>query len=80
MPGQRDRLHDYIGGVVRGLHGIAHALGGSADHVHIFAGLRSTHCLADGMGEINRGSSQWIHKELGMQGFAWHEGYGGFTV
>ena len=79
-PTPRVRVHEYIGGVVRGMNGVAHAVGGTADHVHVFAGLRATHCLADVMREVKSESSGWIHKELGLHGFAWQEGYGGFTV
>ena len=76
----RTRVHEYIGGTIRGMNGIAHAVGGVSDHIHIFAGLRATHCLADVMREIKSESSAWIHRELRLPGFAWQEGYGGFTV
>lgn len=79
-PEHRDRIHEYIGGTVRGMKGIAHAVGGTADHIHVFAGLRATHCLADVMREIKSESSGWIHKQLRLAGFAWQEGYGAFTV
>jgi REP element-mobilizing transposase RayT len=62
------------------MQGFPHAVGGTGDHGHVFAGLRATHCLADVMREIKSESSNWIHKELGLHGFAWQEGYGGFTV
>ena len=76
----RDRIHEYLGGVVRGLGGFAHAVGGTADHVHVFAGLRATHCLADVMRELKSESSAWIHRELRLPSFRWQEGYGAFTV
>jgi REP element-mobilizing transposase RayT len=76
----RARIHEYLGGVLRGMNGVAHAVGGTADHTHIFAGLRATHCLSDVMREIKSDSSAWIHRELRLSGFSWQEGYGGFTV
>jgi len=79
-PTDRDRVHEYIGGTLRGMNGFAHAVGGTGDHVHVFAGLRATHCLADVMREIKSESSAWIHRELRLAGFAWQDGYGGFTV
>ena len=79
-PDLRSRVHEYLGGVIRNLHGVAHAVGGVVDHVHVFAGLRATHCLADVMRELKSDSSQWVHRELKLGGFAWQEGYGGFTV
>lgn len=76
----RDRVHEYIGGTVRGLKGVAHAVGGTEDHVHVFAGLRASHSLADVMREVKSESSRFIHQELRLPGFAWQEGYGAFTV
>ena len=79
-PGLRPRLHEYLGGIVRAEGGVAHAVGGTGDHVHVFAGLRATHCLADVMQRVKGVSSKWVHDELRIAGFAWQEGYGGFTV
>ena len=78
-PSLRRRLHEYLGGVVRHLNGVAHAVGGTGDHLHIAMGLKATHCLADVMREIKSESSRWIHEELRLAGFAWQEGYGAFT-
>ena len=75
-----DRVHAYIGGTIKSMNGIAHAVGGVADHMHVFTGLRATHCLADVMRETKSESSKWIHRELNMPSFEWQEGYGGFTV
>jgi putative transposase len=75
-----DRVHAYLGGTVRNINGIAHAVGGVSDHVHAFMGLRATHCLADVMRELKSESSKWIHCELNMPFFEWQEGYGAFTV
>ena len=77
---QRERIHRYLGGAIRGMDGVAHAVGGTSDHVHIFAGLRATHCLADVMREVKADSSLWIHREIGLAGFNWQEGYGAFTI
>jgi putative transposase len=76
----RERLHAYIGGVLRERDAIPQAVGGVADHIHILAGLKATHCLADVMRDLKRGSSQWVHDTIGERGFAWQEGYGAFTV
>ena len=76
----RCRIHEYLGGTIRGLNGVAHAVGGTTDHIHVFAGLRATHCLADVMRELKSESSGWIHRELRLPSFQWQEGYGGFTV
>ncbi len=77
---QRERVHRYLGGIIRGMGGVADTVGGTADHVHIFAGLRATHCLADVMRGVKADSSAWIHREIGLAGFHWQEGYGAFTI
>lgn len=79
-PEWRIRLHEYLGGTVRGLGGFPEGVGGVADHVHLLAGLKATHCLADFMRELKKASSTWAHEEVGVSGFAWQEGYAAFTV
>lgn len=75
-----ERLHAYIGGVVRNVAGVPEAIGGVADHVHLLVGLRATACLADVVRDVKAVSSRWVHEEIGERGFAWQEGYGAFTV
>jgi REP element-mobilizing transposase RayT len=79
-PQWRDRLHAYLGGVLREMDAIPQAVGGVADHVHLLIGLRATHCLSDVVRDIKRASSEWIHKTIGDRTFPWQEGYGAFTV
>ena len=75
----REELHTYIGGITRDLGAVARSIGGTGDHVHILAGLKATHTLADVVRQMKRGSSAWIHQH-GVNKFAWQEGYGAFTV
>lgn len=79
-PEWRDRLHAYLGGIVRNLDGVAESVGGVADHVHLLLGLRATHCLADLVRDVKSVSSRWVHEEIPLASFAWQEGYGAFTV
>ena len=76
----RARLHEYLGGTIRGLGGFPHEIGGVADHAHLLFGLKSTHCLADVMRELKKASSIWVHEEIGFRRFAWQDGYAAFTV
>ena len=80
VPELRARLHDYLGGTIRGLGGYPEGIGGVADHVHLLVGLKATHCLADVLRELKKASSAWVHEEIGLRGFAWQEGYAAFTV
>ena len=76
----RDRVHAYLGGVVRGMGGVPLEVGGVADHVHLLIGLKPTHVLADVLRTLKTDSSKWMHAEVGASDFGWQEGYGAFTV
>ena len=76
----RLRLHEYMGGIVKGLDGFPQGIGGTSDHVHLLVGLRATHCLADFMRELKKAASVWVHQEIGLAKFSWQEGYGAFSV
>jgi len=79
-PEWRKRLHDYLGGTIRGLGGFPAGVGGVGDHVHLLVGLKATHALADVMRELKKASSAWVHEEIGLPAFTWQEGYAAFTV
>jgi len=66
----RPRLHDFLAGILRAEGGFVHAVGGVADHVHVLAGLRATHCLADVMQRLKSVSSKWLHEEWRFAAFA----------
>ena len=57
------------------------AMGGTADHVHIMAGLEKTMALSDLLLEVKRDSSKWIkEKNPALHGFGWQDGYFGFSI
>ncbi|MEI6396443.1 MAG: IS200/IS605 family transposase [Verrucomicrobiota bacterium] len=75
----RARLHEYLGGTVRGLGGVAESVGGVEDHVHLLVSLKTIHAPADLTRELKKASSVWAaehHEPV----FAWQEGYAIFTV
>lgn len=74
------RLHEYLGGTLRGLGGFPEGIGGVQDHVHLLVSLKATHTLSDVMRELKKASSLWVHNTLGERQFAWQEGYAAFTV
>ena len=76
----RSRLHEYLGGTIRGLGAVPEEIGGVGDHVHLLTGLKATHCLADVMRELKKAAAMWVHEELRIPHFAWQEGYAAFTV
>jgi putative transposase len=74
------RLHEYLGGTIKGLGGFPEGIGGTADHVHLLVGLKATHCLADFMRELKKAATVWVHEKIQHLDFAWQEGYAAFTV
>jgi putative transposase len=77
----RSRIHEYLGGAVRGEGGIALVVNGTADHIHILAKLRQDKAVSKVVGEIKANSSAWISRTFKeCRAFAWQEGYGAFTV
>ena len=75
----RDDLYGYLGGIVKKEGGIALAIGGIEDHVHMLIGLIASHRLDYFMRELKASSSGWVRRERDP-GFSWQNGYGAFTV
>ena len=78
-PEWRDRLHEYFGGTVRGLDGVALKVGGVEDHLHALIGLKPVHCLSDFSRELKKATSVWAAANHDRE-FAWQEGYSIFAV
>lgn len=75
------RLHEYIGGMLRRQGGIALAVNGMPDHIHVLAKLRQDKALSDVLRDLKAGASGWMHEVFpSAQQFAWQNGYGAFTV
>jgi REP element-mobilizing transposase RayT len=75
----RPRVHSYLGGIIRGMNGVAEIVGGVADHVHLLASLRPVHRIADVLRDMKKDSTTWIKENFDGR-FAWQEGYAAFTV
>ena len=77
----RDRLHGYIGGIVRGFGSDLLAINSVRDHLHLLLPLPRTECIADIVKEIKTGSTSWIHKtNKKLAEFRWQAGYGAFSI
>ena len=79
-PAWMPRLHDYLGGTIKGLGGFSDRVGGVTDHIHLLFDLKATHCLSDFMRDLKKASSRWVHDTIGLKSFEWQEGYGAFTI
>ncbi len=75
----RPRLHEYLGGTVRGLGGIALEVGGTDDHVHLLVKLPPNVAVSEFLSKLKANSSGWAKRQTGGQ-FAWQGRYGAFTV
>lgn len=76
-----ERLYAYIGGIVRAEHGTLLAIGGMADHVHMYVRWRADGAISDLMRTVKARSSKWVHETFpALHFFAWQEGYAAFSV
>ncbi len=75
----KPRLHEYLGGTVRGLGGIAFEINGMNDHVHLLVKIQPTKTVADFVRDLKANSSKWA-RELTQGRFGWQKRYGAFTV
>jgi REP element-mobilizing transposase RayT len=77
----RDRLHEYMGGIVRDEKGRLLTAGGTPDHVHLLLSLHPQKGLSDILRQIKASSSRWMHETVAsLRDFAWQDGYGAFTA
>ncbi len=75
----RPRLHEYLGGTVRGLGGIALEINGTADHIHVLAKLRPTISVSEFLSKLKSGSSGWAKRQTAGR-FGWQARFAAFTL
>ncbi|HBG86154.1 MAG TPA: IS200/IS605 family transposase [Marinilabiliaceae bacterium] len=75
-----DEVFKYMAGIIKGKNQKSIIVNGTADHVHIFVGLRPTMSISDLVRDIKNNSSNFINEQKFIKGrFAWQEGYGAFS-
>ena len=80
-PDVAERLHPYIGGIIRTERGVLYNVGGFNDHVHLYLRWRPDEPFSDLMRTVKARSSLWIHQTFpNLRVFAWQEGYSAFSV
>jgi len=80
QPSWKERLNQYITGIVQNQGHKMISINGMPDHLHLFFGFRPTQSLSDLMRTVKGESSEWINKEkFNHSTFRWQEGYGGFS-
>ena len=77
----RPDLHAYMGGILRDLDSPSIEINCEPDHAHVLFLLARTHSLSDVVGQVKRGSSEWL-KTQGPRyaNFHWQNGFGAFCV
>jgi REP element-mobilizing transposase RayT len=77
----RERLYEYIGGIIRGQRGTLLEIGGMPDHVHLLARFRASASVSTMVRFIKSNSSLWRNEQPGRtERFGWQVGYGAFSV
>jgi REP element-mobilizing transposase RayT len=77
----KEKLFQYITGIVTNKNQKLMIINGMPDHVHILIGLKPDCTLSDLVRDIKANSSKWINENKYVLGkFEWQTGFGGFSV
>jgi len=77
---RKEELYKYISGIVRNKKQKLIAINGTADHVHMFLGIKPDISLSDLVRDIKNNSSRFISDKKWIRGkFSWQEGFGAFS-
>lgn len=77
----RDRLYEYIGGVVRQQNGVLLEIGGMPDHVHLLVRFGLKLAISDVLRVVKSNSSKWYNETFRPSvPFGWQRGFGAFSV
>jgi putative transposase len=80
QPEWRERLHQYITGIIQARGHKLLSIYAMQDHVHVFFGLQPNQSIADLMRDVKAISSKWINDQRFLTTrFEWQEGYGAFS-
>ncbi|MBK7403573.1 MAG: IS200/IS605 family transposase [Phycisphaerales bacterium] len=80
-PELEERLHPYMGGIIRSLGGSRYTIGGMPDHVHMLVRWTTKDSIASLVGRVKSQSTMWVHETFpDLPTFKWQEGYGVFSV
>lgn len=77
----RDKLFQYITGIVSNKNQKLFAINGVADNIHILLSMNPDGKLSDLVRDIKANSSRWINDYNYVKGkFEWQAGFGAFSV
>lgn len=75
----KERLHQYITGIIQSNQHKMLCINCMPDHIHIFIGMRPTQSISSLIQNIKTETSKWIKEQKLSSYFAWQEGYGAFS-
>ena len=75
----RPRLHEYLGGTVRGLNGVPIEINGMADHVHLLVRMKPVLSVSEFLSKLKSNFSGWARRQTSGR-FGWQARYAAFTV
>ena len=76
----KERLHQYITGILRSNKHKPLQINSMPDHIHIFIGMRPHQSISALMQNVKSESTKWINDQnLCNSNFRWQEGYGAFS-
>ncbi|MBC7771551.1 MAG: IS200/IS605 family transposase [Pyrinomonadaceae bacterium] len=80
-PAVEEGLYACVGAILTDLRCTPIAINGMPDHIHILARYPSDLCHDEMVREVQQRSGAWIRETFPeLKGFAWQDGYGGFSV
>ena len=68
-----------MAGACKNRNHFVHAIGGTADHVHLLIGMSPTDSISQFVQSIKVQSSKWINDRFLHGDFSWQSGYGAFS-
>lgn len=74
-----DKLYAYMVGICHNRKHFVHAIGGTADHVHLLVGMNPSDSVSDLVKNLKGTSSHWINENYYNGRFSWQSGYGAFA-
>ena len=77
--GWTSELYAYLAGTCRNRNHFVHAIGGTADHVHLLVGIHPSESVATLVKELKVQSTKWINEKYLHGAFSWQSGYGAFS-
>lgn len=76
----REELHKYITGIIKGRDQKALAVFCMPDHVHVLVSIKPSIAISDLVRDIKAGTSNFIKEQKWVKGkFSWQEGFGTFS-